>query len=100
VSEGKKQVRAAFREAVFERDGHCCKVCGEPGVDAHHITDRHNLPKGGYVLANGITLCSRCHEIAEGCLQTCLQTPGYTPADLYRLIGSSLDSAWAAAKRV
>ena len=36
----KQAVRLKFRETVFKRDNNKCKCCGEPAVDAHHITDR------------------------------------------------------------
>src|SRR5215203_1562865 len=85
----KKQLRAAFRKAVFQRDRYRCVTCGKPGkdrqggeahkqfhshpadrdlvcLDAHHITDRHEMPNGGYVAENGITLCDDgCHLLAE-----------------------------------
>lgn len=70
MSAEKKKIREAFREAVFTRDGHKCRMCGRPDckLDAHHITDRNELPNGGYVKENGITLCDvegGCHMKAE-----------------------------------
>lgn len=32
--------REEFKQQVFERDEHCCVVCGKPAVDAHHILER------------------------------------------------------------
>ena len=93
MAKNKKQVRAQFREAVFMRDHHQCKVCGNQTapLDAHHITDRHEMPHGGYVAENGIALCPDCHWKAEQYhiseKQTCL--PNFHPDDLYALIGSS-----------
>lgn len=91
-----KQWRKAFREGVFARDGHKCHVCGGGGeLDAHHITDRHDLANGGYVLSNGITLCAECHikagvhHITHGA-----EWPeGFHPNDLYKRIGSSEETA-------
>jgi len=65
----KKEIRKKFKESVFKRDGKCM-VCSEPikddNMDAHHITDRNEMPNGGYVLENGITLCKdECHMKAE-----------------------------------
>ena len=42
---------------VFVRDGYACRTCGfastprraEDELDAHHITDRNEMPNGGYV---------------------------------------------------
>lgn len=85
-----------FRRAVFERDGHCCVICGRSGIalDAHHITDRHDMPNGGYVAENGVTLCDEpaggCHLKAEG------GEAGFLPDELYARIGSSFEQAWAA----
>jgi len=96
-----KQWRKAFREGVFERDHNMCRVCGfhswesSSVLDAHHITDRHELPNGGYVLSNGISLCSECH-IKAGIHFTTKgkEWPnGFHPFDLYRLIGSSYEQA-------
>ena len=71
MSQKKKAQRAAFREAVFTRDKHRCKVCGasEGPLDAHHITPREEMPGGRYIAENGITLCADCHICAEDHLQ-------------------------------
>lgn len=85
----KKQIRRAFRNAVFKRDGYRCAMCGKPGkdrqgadahltfhskisgaslllLDAHHITERNDMPDGGYFEENGISLCDGgCHLFAE-----------------------------------
>jgi len=61
MSQKKKQVRATFRSAVFKRDGYACRCCtfqstpekAEGELDAHHITDRTEMPNGGYVPENG-----------------------------------------------
>jgi hypothetical protein len=113
----KKNVRASFRSAVFERDSYHCAVCGKPGydrqggdsdakyhrggtvallvaLDAHHITDRHEMPNGDYVVAKGISLCDDgCHRLAEVFHQTGVAHPGYAPVDLYARIGSSFEAA-------
>lgn len=99
----KKQIRNAFREAVFERDNYQCVMCGKRDckLDAHHIEDRHNLSNGGYVLENSITLCAgidqnNCHWKAEQYHSTGLAYPGFSPDDLFEKIGSSLEIAKAA----
>ena len=73
--------RDKFRNAVFERDGHKCVICGvSPDeakgvrIDAHHILERRLWSDGGYYLDNGATLCDHgnsngfpmgCHSDAE-----------------------------------
>jgi hypothetical protein len=109
---GKKQeIRRKFREAVFKRDGFRCKVCNsgpyeedsQSVLDAHHITNRDDMPGGGYVPENGISLCTinldaeqpTCHEMAEfyhisGGKEW---SEGMHPDDLYKMIGSSKELA-------
>ena len=113
----KKQVRSAFRSAVFRRDRYRCALCGKPGkdrqggdghkpyhltladeklvlLDAHHITDRNDMPNGGYVPENGVTLCEDdCHRRAEVYHLTGTPHPGYSPAELYARIDSSYEGA-------
>jgi 5-methylcytosine-specific restriction endonuclease McrA len=95
MSQRKKQVRDSFRQVVFERDHYRCAMCGARGgkLDAHHITDRSLMPAGGYVAANGITLCEPCHARAEQYHATGVAYPGHAPDDLYRQIGSSFEEA-------
>ena len=63
-------------------------------LDAHHITDRNELPNGGCVAENGISLCETgCHLLAEVFHRTGTAHPGFSPADLYERIGSSRDAA-------
>lgn len=80
-----KEWRKNFREGVFARDKQKCKVCGQTAQDAHHITDRHDIPNGGYVLSNGISLCGSCHIKAE--------TGEFPAEDLYKRIESSYEKA-------
>ena len=104
----KQLVRQRFRDACFARDRHRCRVCnsvppnGDDGLDAHHITDRNEMPNGGYVKENGISLCAPCHEKAEVYHASSKATsePGYSPDDLYRYVGSSYDSARRASERL
>lgn len=57
--------RDEFRQAVFDRDGHRCVVCGAPAADAHHILEPRLFPDGGYYLDNGASLCEQHHIQAE-----------------------------------
>lgn len=91
-----KRWRKEFNEAVFGRDKYFCRYCGDVAVDAHHITDRHDLPNGGYVESNGISLCETCHiKAGEHHITDGKTWPnGFHPNDLYRLIGSSYEKAY------
>lgn len=91
----KRIIRERFRESVFHRDHHKCRICGAQGVplDAHHITDRNLMPNGGYVKENGIALCEGCHWKAEEFHRTGKALPGWSPEDLYLKIGSDYEKA-------
>ena len=59
----KRQDEAFFdglREAVLERDGYACRVCGASGRDKRSITVHHRVP-GRSVLHLMISLCPGCH---------------------------------------
>lgn len=111
----KQQIGDKFRKDVFERDGYKCKVCGigDVKLDAHHITNRKQMPNGGYVKENSISLCDRwngCHFKAEqfNCNYTedyIIETKGkelepFRAANLYRLIGSSYEIAYKKSERL
>lgn len=106
MSAKKKLIREQFRNAVFSRDGHKCRVCGwsvfTDGIvlDAHHITDRNEMPNGGYVMENGISLCNTCHEKAEIFHTSGKAEPGWSPNDLYVLIQSTHEKALNASKKL
>ena len=93
MSKAKKLLREKFKTSVFERDDFRCKMCKHSPrnlneLDAHHITDRNEMPNGGYVLENGITLCPTCHIRAETFHKDGEPYPGYSPEDLYKKIES------------
>jgi 5-methylcytosine-specific restriction endonuclease McrA len=108
MSKEKKLIRQRFRDACFARDNYSCVMCdfksskenAEKELDAHHITDRNELPNRGYVKENGISLCSSCHEKAEEFHSTGNAHPGYSIDDLYKKINSDLQKAIAASKRI
>jgi hypothetical protein len=92
----KKDIRKTFRDSVFKRDGNKCVFCScKDNLDAHHITDRHEMPNGGYVKENGITLCPDHHLEAEKFHMTngAEWVEGKHPNDLYRMINSSKELA-------
>ena len=125
----KKEIRRKFRDACFKRDGYRCVVCGFQSspekaldeLDAHHITPREEMPNGGYVKDNGVTLCDPakrggtaeegCHHKAEMVLKT--RAAGwqydpepedplhpFAPEQLYVAIGSSWKKAVEEALRL
>lgn len=108
MSNKKKEVRRKFREVCLKRDKLTCVMCGlkaksvneaEQIFDIHHITDRSEMPSGGFVLENGITLCKDdCHLKAEEYHSTGIAFPGYSVDELYEKIGSSLAKAIEASK--
>jgi hypothetical protein len=118
----KKAMRKNFRDAVFGRDGYRCVVCGfessperaEHELDAHHITPREEMPNGGYVKENGVSLCDPsktgkplahgCHYRAEQVLLKISQgfdppktehdyDYEYSPEALYKAVGSTREEA-------
>jgi hypothetical protein len=108
----KKEIRKNFKDSVFKRDNWTCKVCGEGPYenidffDAHHITDRSEMPNGGYVKENGITVCKNqkisTYGFQESCHMKCELyhisggedwNEGLHPDDLYKMIGSSKELA-------
>jgi 5-methylcytosine-specific restriction endonuclease McrA len=113
MSKNKLDTRKRFRDDCFKRDKNCCVMCGAKEslttkLDAHHVTSRKLLPKGGYVKENGITLCdteqNSCHQKAESWWQdSALQSTGhegFDPDTLYQKIGSSFAQALAACERL
>ena len=105
MSQKKKQIRNKFRTDVANRDNHRCAIpeCAvqdEGQHDPHHITDRNEMPNGGYVMSNGIFLCPSCHQKAEQFHISGIPFPGYAPEDLYRIIKSSYDQAVKDSKRL
>jgi len=58
------------------------------------------MPNGGYVKENGISLCPGCHEKAEVFHNTGAALPGWSPDDLYKMIGSTYEQALRASHRL
>ena len=53
-----------WRKEVFKRDQFICVVCLHKGkeLNAHHL-DGYNWCKDyRYVIENGVTLCTKCHD--------------------------------------
>ena len=109
MSQKKKKIRREFREAVFSRDRYKCVMCGlkadkenpEETLDAHHVTPREEMPGGGYVKENGISLCKEvCHLMAEEYLGKVQLHEGFSPEELYKKIGSDKKRAERASQRL
>ena len=91
-----KRWRKQFNEDCLGRDGYKCVFCDvNENLDVHHITDRHYMPNGGYVISNGITLCSKHHLMAEEYHMSDgeICSDGMWPEELYNKIGSSYEQA-------
>lgn len=97
-----KKLRKQFSSGVFERDNFKCVMCGHAAVDAHHITDRAEMPNNGYAIENGISVCCKCHQKAELFHQTngLVWIPDFDPNSLYSRIGSSFVDAIEASRRL
>lgn len=102
MKSNKKTIRKEFRKQCLKRDEYKCVICGyspkeESELDVHHIVNRKNMPNGGYVLENGITLCcdksnnkTDCHLKAE--------FGEFSEEELFAMIGSNQEKAIQAAK--
>jgi len=111
MSKQKAKIRDKFKQDVFKRDNYACKYCtiyygpddANEFLDAHHITDRNEMPNGGYVKENGISLCKDdCHTKAEmfHITEGAEWEPGMHPDDLYKIIGSSKEEAIKASEKL
>lgn len=91
----KKLIRNDFNEACLKRDGYKCVFCDiKTELDVHHIVDRSDMPNGGYVKSNGITLCSEHHLCAEQFHITGIAMLNFHPDDLFKIINSSYEQAY------
>jgi len=90
-----KRWRKAFNEACLKRDKNKCVFCNiTEDLDVHHITDRHDMPNGGYAPSNGISLCNEHHLLAEEWHATGTGREEYSANSLYKQIGSSYQKAY------
>lgn len=106
----KKEIRKNFRKVCLDRDKNICVMCGHKAknrdealeiFDVHHITDRSEMPSGGYCLENGITLCKdSCHLKAEQFHIAGTALEDWAPEDLYLKINSSYEKAVEASKKL
>lgn len=66
----KTKAHREWREKVLRRDKYLCRECARYGrhvvaTHAHHIQPRAERPDLARVIANGISLCSACHNKLE-----------------------------------
>ena len=63
----------AFREAVRQRDGYRCRLCGrrvrrtldvlaDDAAHVHHIRGRNVAPEDRFNPDTALTLCGKCHR--------------------------------------
>lgn len=54
-------IPAKVKDRVWERDNHCCVLCGNPmaAPNAHYIARSHG---GLGIEQNIVTLCQKCHR--------------------------------------
>lgn len=101
----KKKIRENFRNDCFKRDNYSCVMCDfksspektQDELDCHHITPRTEMPNGGYVKENGISLCDSCHIKAENYI---LNSEEFYPENLYRKINSNKEKAILSSTRL
>lgn len=54
-----------WRDKVFIRDNFTCRLCSQKGgaLNAHHIKRKADFPHLAHRRDNGITLCTKCHDV-------------------------------------
>ena len=89
-----KKWRKQFNEDCLARDKNKCVFCDEKDeIQVHHISDRHDMPNGGYTKSNGITVCDFHHLECESHHMGIEIPEGFHPDDLYKKINSSKKQA-------
>ena len=91
-----KRWKVIFNQSCLKRDGNKCVFCHvTEDLEVHHITDRSEMPNGGFAPSNGITVCSKHHWDSEQFHMTGNSLPGFSPDELYTKIGSSYKKAYS-----
>jgi len=57
-----------WRTVIFKRDNYQCQICEQKNkrLHAHHIYSFKHYPTKRHQVANGVTLCVRCHRALHG----------------------------------
>lgn len=57
----------SWAEKVKTRDNYTCAACGSTeNLEAHHIIEQYKSVDYSNEIANGITLCRKCHRAIHG----------------------------------
>lgn len=71
----------SVKDAVKERDGGLCVLCGRPGDPVAHVVRRSQLGRG--IERNIVTLCPDCHRAYDEGTNICRYGRGATRESLY-----------------
>ena len=85
----KRREYVQWRANVYERDNYTCQCCGSYGdrLNAHHLNSFASYPELRLNINNGITLCTKCHDVTEpGSLHYIYGTHDITPDILRQYI--------------
>ena len=89
-----KRWRKQFNEDCLKRDNNKCRFCNDTDdLDVHHIIDRHEMPNGGYVMSNGVTVCNVHHNLCEDWHRGGGGIVAFSPIEVFKAIGSSYEQA-------
>lgn len=67
----------AWKLAVLHRDSYTCRMClSKENLQAHHINSWAEFPEDRFILENGLTLCSDCHNFYHKYEKECNKNGG------------------------
>ncbi len=64
INERNTEEYKTWRKSVFMRDDFICQCCHKKGgeLEAHHLRPYSKFKEQRFDIANGITLCKKCHK--------------------------------------
>ena len=81
-----EKLNKLWRECIRLMFGGKCKVCGQPGTDAHHLIKRNtNGLKYKWDTCNGVYLCRTHHDRFENDVNGLLPYLHYLQVDWYHI---------------